>query len=129
MGKSDLGGRKGDRESRALVCRLAALRGEGGGCSDFRGLPVSTLYFINFCIPEMNIFLLRGKSKIMLDVFCGGDKAELVVTACDFSPNSPEEVVSSPKTSSPIKGWWHHKQIATKGFMVDSSQEHVCEHK
>ena len=30
---------------------------------------------------------------------------------------------------SPIKGRWHHKQIATKGFMVDSSREHVCEHK
>ena len=40
---------------------------------------------------------------------------------------APRGVKNNPY--SPIKGWWHHKQIATKGFMVDSSHEHVCEHK
>ena len=38
-------------------------------------------------------------------------------------------LVPSFRFFSPIKGRWHHKQIATKGFMVDSSHEHVCEHK
>ena len=40
-----------------------------------------------------------------------------------------EREVRQKSSISPIKGWWHHKQIATKGIMVDSSREHVREHK
>ena len=75
-------------------------------------------------LDEADEMLSRGFKDQIYDVFRYMSNKIQVSSMADWLIVQP-----SLAQSSPIKGWWHHKQIATKGFMVDSSSEHVCEHK